>query len=403
MIRLLLITTLYPNAVQQRHGIFVETRLRQLLATGEVEAEVIAPVPWFPFSGSHFGEYGRYRQVPAREQRHGVTVHHPRYLVIPKVGMLLTPFFLALSLWLTVARLRRQGLRYDLVDGHYYYPDGVAIALLARVLGRPFTVTARGTDINLIPKHRLPRRMILWASRRAAASIAVCRALKDEMVALGAEADKIHVLRNGVDLTLFHPLPREACRQRHGLRRTTLLSVGHLIERKGHDHVIDALAELPDAELMIAGDGEEQPALEAQVQRRRLGDRVHFLGALSQDQLASVYSAADILVLASSREGWANVLLESMACGTPVVATSIWGTPEVVKDPRAGVLVEERSGSAIAAGVKRLLAEYPRHEDTRAYAENFSWDATVSGLMSLLRELAGECPPAPGAAECGRA
>ncbi len=119
--RLLVITTLYPNAVQQRHGIFVETRLRQLMAEGDVAAEVIAPVPWFPFSGSRFGEYGRYRQVPALEQRHGVTVHHPRYLVIPKVGMLLTPFFLALSVWLTVAGLRRRGLQYDLVDGHYYY------------------------------------------------------------------------------------------------------------------------------------------------------------------------------------------------------------------------------------------------------------------------------------------
>ncbi len=386
MMRLLVVTTLYPNEVQPRHGIFVETRLRQLLAGGGMQALVIAPVPWFPFSGERFGEYGRYARVPAREMRQGITVYHPRYLVVPRIGMLLTPVFLALSIWSTVRRLRREGLRYDVVDGHYYYPDGVAIGLLSRFLHRPFVVTARGTDINLIPRYALPRKMILWAARRAAASITVCRALKDEMVALGACEDKIHVLRNGVDLELFHPLPRRECRRELDLMRITLVSVGHLIERKGHHHVIDAVALLPEVELLIVGDGEEQHSLQARVERLGLGERVRFLGALDQRELPRVYSAADVMVLASSREGWANVLLESMACGTPVVATSIWGTPEVVSEPCAGVLVERRDGESIAAGVRRLLAHYPDRDATRAYAERFSWDATVAGLRRVLQE-----------------
>jgi teichuronic acid biosynthesis glycosyltransferase TuaC len=381
---LLVITTLYPNPVQQRHGIFVETRLRHLISDGSVTATVIAPVPWFPFNSSAFPEYSNYRKIPRTETRNAVEVHHPRYLVIPRIGMLLTPFFMALSLFFSVRKLRKNGGRFDVVDAHYYYPDGVAVALISRYLGKPFLVTARGTDINLIPQYAMPRRLILWAAKKAAASITVCQALKDAMVELGAAPEKIHVMRNGVDLQLFRPLNRDRCRKKYALSRTTLLSVGHLIERKGHNLVIDALRYLPDIDLLIAGDGEEEANLRAQVARLNLGDRVTFLGAVGQQELAEVYSAVDAMVLASSREGWANVLLESMACGTPVVATSIWGTPEVVTDPVAGVLVEQRSGQSLADGVSQLLANYPLREATRAYAETFSWDDTITGIKQLL-------------------
>jgi teichuronic acid biosynthesis glycosyltransferase TuaC len=382
--RLLVITTLYPNPVFARHGIFVETRLRQLLASGDINATVVAPVPWFPFRKRAFADYSKYAEVPREDVRDGVKVYYPRYLVIPRVGMLLTPFFMALSLFWTVKRLRRKGLEYDLVDAHYYYPDGVAVSLIAGFLEKPFLVTARGTDINLIPEYRIPRRMIMWAARRAAASITVCRALKERMVELGAEPEKIHVLRNGVDLEFFRPRDRELCRRKVGATRATLVSVGHLIERKGHNFVIEALRYLPETDLLIAGDGEQEANLRAQAEKLGFENRVKFLGALSQAELVEIYNAADILVLASSREGWANVLLEAMACGTPVVATNIWGTPEVVAKPAAGVLVDERSGEAIARGVEKLFANYPSRSETRFYAEGFSWEDTVAGLREIL-------------------
>ena len=384
---LLVISTLYPNPVQARHGIFVETRLRHLLADGSVTATVIAPVPWFPFRSSVFADYSKYRDIPRTEVRNGIEVHHPRYLVIPRIGMLLTPFFMAISIWLSARALKSAGKVFDVVDAHYYYPDGVAVALVSRYLGKPFLVTARGTDINLIPEYNLPRRLILWAAKKAAASITVCRALKDRMVELGAESDKIHVLRNGVDLDLFRLLDNEECRKKYGLKGVTLLSVGHLTERKGHNLVIDALLELPDAHLLLAGDGEEEANLRQQVLRLELVDRVTFLGPVSQQDLAEIYNAADVLVLASSREGWANVLLESMACGTPVVATNIWGTPEVVATPAAGVLVQERTGPALAKGVVKLLENYPSEHETRAYAERFSWSETVDAIKCILADL----------------
>lgn len=383
MKKILVITTLYPNSVQNRHGIFVETRLKHLLATGKVSATVIAPVPWFPIRSDRFPGYSIFASVPGTEQRDEITVYHPRYLVIPKIGMLLTPLFMAISLFCCLRNLRKKGLEYDLVDGHYYYPDGVAIALLSNWLEKPFLVTARGTDINLIPQKKLARKLILWTAEKAAASITVCRALKDEMVRIGVKEDKIHVLRNGVNLELFKPLDRLQCRERYNLHNKTLVSVGHLIDRKGHDLAIRSMTLLPDCELLIVGDGERERELRNLVETLGLEKRVRFLGALTQTQLAEVYSAADILVLASSREGWANVLLESMACGTPVVASSIWGTPEVVASPEAGVLFETRTPEAIAASVRDLFSHYPDREQTRKYAESFSWNDTVNGILEL--------------------
>ena len=387
MHEILVITTLYPNSAQERHGIFVETRLRHLLATGEISATVVAPVPWVPFRSALFSGYEGYREIPSQTVRNGITVYHPRYVVIPKVGMLLTPFLMALSLWMCIRKLRQKGLSYDLVDGHYYYPDGVAIALLAKWLRKPYTVTARGTDINLIPEYKLPRKLILWAADKAAASITVCKALKDEMISIGANPAKIHVLRNGVDLELFRPLDRAACKNDYQISAPTLLSVGHLIDRKGHDLVIKAMSSLPECHLLIAGDGELEATLKQLVKELGLEQRVRFLGAVNQQQLARIYNAVDIMVLASSREGWANVLLESMACGTPVAASSIWGTPEVVATPESGFLFEQRTPEAIASTVTKLLNNYPDRKQTRAYAERFSWNDTIGGIQKLFREL----------------
>ena len=390
MIRLLVISTLYPNAVQGRHGIFVETRLRRLIETGHVSATVIAPVPWFPLSDKRFPNYVRSSRIPAKEERHGVTVYHPRYLVIPKVGMLLTPLFLGVSILFQLLRLGSVRREAHAIDAHYFYPDGVAVAAVAWLCSKPFVITARGTDINLIPQLRLPRKMILWAARRAARSVTVCEALKTEMEAIGADASKIDVRRNGVDLELFRPLNRDDSRRELGVSGTTLLSVGHLIERKGHHLVIDAMTELPESTLLIAGDGEWEGRLREQVRALGLEHRVHFLGALTQPQLVTAYNAADIMVLASSREGWANVLLESMACGTPVVATNIWGTPEVVCEAAAGRLVPNRSGQAIAREVTALLQNPPDRCATRQYAEQYSWDSTTQGLVNMFQSLVPE-------------
>lgn len=391
-LKILTFTTLYPNSVKPHHGVFVETRLRHLVASGAVQSLVVAPVPWFPSAHAVFGRYGGNARVARREQRHGLTVLHPRYPVIPKIGMILAPFLLAVAMLPVVRRILAEGYDFDLIDAHYFYPDGVAAVMLARHFGKSVVVTARGTDINLIPQYRWPRQLILWAASRATGIIAVSRALKQALVQMAVTEEKITVLRNGVDLQLFQPMDRAAARRRLGLSRTTLLSVGNLIRSKGHDVAIEALVDLPDVELLIVGEGEDGPALGSLAQALGVGDRVRFIGRVRQQDLKAYYAAADALVLPSVREGWTNVLLESMACGTPVIANRVGGTPEIVQRPEAGLLVEERTPQAFARAVQQLMANYPDRRATRAYAEQFDWDETTQGQMTLFQRLCRHNP-----------
>jgi teichuronic acid biosynthesis glycosyltransferase TuaC len=389
MIRVLVFSTLYPNAIQPRHGIFVETRLRQLLKTQQIEARVLAPIPWFPFTHPRFGRYAEYAKAPRREQRHDVQIEHPRYGVIPKWGMTWTPTLLFRAAARAIRRMQRKGYDFDVIDAHYFYPDGVAAIKLGELFNKPVFITARGTDINVIPNYPGPRRMIIEAANKATANITVSESLKQVMVGqLGIAPEKVMVFRNGVDLELFRPVEREMARERLGMKRKTILSVGNLVELKGHDLVIRALLQLPDVDLMIIGEGELRASLVNLVHQLGLEQRVQLVGNVAQERLREYYGAADALVLASSREGWPNVLLECMACGTPVVATRVGGTPEIIQAPEAGVLIDARNPEAIAQGLTALWQRQLDPEATRQYARKYSWDETSAGLLRLFARVA---------------
>lgn len=382
--RLLTFTSLYPNAAQPGHGPFVEVRLRKLMESGEVDSRVVAPVPWFPSVHTRFGRYGEFAQVPRSEQRYGIKVLHPRYLTLPGLGVHIAPWSMAMAGRAALLRTQKSGYDFEAIDAHYFYPDGVAAAMLGRWFQRPVVITARGTDINLLPQYTGPRRMILEAARKVAAIITVSQALKDELVRLGVASEKVEVLRNGVDSHLFRPVPQDDARSILGLATgenagPILASVGSLVTLKGHHLVIEALAALPGVRLVIAGRGPEQGRLEALALKVGVADRVTFLGQIAQVDLPVVYSAANLLILASCREGWPNVLLESMACGTPAIATQVGGSAEVITAPEAGRLLERQDSRAIVDAVKVMLSDPPLREATRRYAEAFGWDSTTAG------------------------
>jgi len=401
-IRTVLFSTLYPSSVRPSHGIFVETRLRHLIASGEVEARVVAPVPWFPSRQSCFGEWSKHAATPAREERNGIHVWHPRYLLPPRIGMNIAPLMLALGAYRTISNFIHNDFDFELIDAHYYYPDGVAAAILARWFNKPLVITARGTDLNLIPQYAIPRRLIRWATTQASASIGVCKALADQLIELGANPTKTHVLRNGVDLDRFKPVAPAEARAHLGLPDGPLfLSVGHLIERKGHHLAIETLTAFPTARLAIVGEGPERKRLIEQAIYCAVADRVILAGSRPQDELKYWYSASDLLLLCSSREGWANVLLESMACGTPVVATPVWGTPEVVQTPEAGRITYNRSSAAFIKSIHALLNEYPNREAVRAYAEQFDWKPTTQGQIELFRAAFGRTLDMPSRSNVG--
>ncbi|HET8555183.1 MAG TPA: glycosyltransferase family 4 protein [Rhodanobacteraceae bacterium] len=382
-IRLLVFASLYPNAMQPRHGVFVEERLRHLVETGRVEATVVAPVPWFPFRHRYFGAYAALANVPERERRYGIDIIHPRYPTIPKFGTGLAPSLMVRALLPVLRKLCAGAPGFDLIDAHYFYPDGVAAARLGAMLGKPVVITARGSDVTFIPRHRGPRRKIQWAAEHAAAVVTVSRALKGRLVDLDVDSGKVTVLRNGVDLEQFGPRDRLKIRASLGLTGPVWLTAGHLIEIKGVHIAIEALAEFPDVTLLIVGSGPEERRLRALVQRLGLDSRVRFVGAVPHAQLCDYYNAADALIHASSREGMPNVVLESLACGTPVVAAPFEGVAELLEAPDAGEIASERSKEAIVAAWMWLRRRAPTRIATRHVAEQLGWDPVVQAQIEL--------------------
>jgi len=388
MLRVLTFTSLYPNSEMPQLGVFVENRLRQLLHDTEIESRVFSPVPWVPFGRYIDEKYYKYSQIRKKDKRYGINITNSRYFHLPKIGMNIQAISMAICSYSAIKRIIDEGYDFDVIDAHYFYPDGVAAVLLAKMLGKPVVVTARGSDINVYRQYPVPRTLIKWASKRASAIITVCQALKNVLCEMSVSKDKVTVLRNGVDLDLFRPHEnRFEIRKNLNLNGKILLMVGRLVKLKGHDLVIQALTLLKDTSLLIVGEGEEKESLEEKINKLGLENRVRLLGAVPHRDLPDYYSAADALILASSSEGWANVILESLSCGTPVVATNVGGTSEIVVSPESGILVNERTPDAIAQAVKELFDNYPDREKTRKYAEKFSWLETSLGQEKLFLKI----------------
>ncbi len=385
--KVLTFSTLYPNSAQPAHGVFVEQRLLRLVASGRIEARVVAPVPWFPSSHPRFGRYATFARAPRSEIRNRISVLHPRYPLPPAIGMSAAPLLMAWAARNLLHGLRAGGFRFDVIDAHYLYPDGVAAALLGRWLGVPVVQTARGSDVNVLSRYAFPRRWIRWALRRSAATITVSTALAN---GIRREIDPglaPRVIPNGVDLEVFKPLDREQARRSLGLRGKTLLLVGKLTAPKGQQIAIESLKELPDCELLLVGEGPDEGALRRLAETAGVAARVRFLGTIDHAQLPAWYCAADVTVLPSEREGMPNSVLESLACGTPVIATRVGGVPEVMTDPVAGELLGERTPRALVDAVRRLLSAAIDRPRVRDYARRFDWSVSTAALLEVFSQV----------------
>jgi teichuronic acid biosynthesis glycosyltransferase TuaC len=319
--------------------------------------------------------------------RHALDIDHPRCPVLPKIGMSIAPLALSAAILPMLRRQIRAGRDFDLIDAHYFYPDGVAAVILGCVLDRPVVVTARGSDLNVIAKHAIPRSWIRWAAQQAAGLVSVSNGLRRRLVELGIAAERVRVLRNGVDLTLFRPQERAAARQSLAFTKPTLLAVGNLVALKRHKLMIEALPELPGVDLVIVGDGPERGAIEKLACELKVADRIRLLGRVPQGQLPEIYNAADLLLLVSTSEGWPNVLLESMACGTPVIVSNIDGIADIVAAREAGCILADDTPRGLAKAIRDLLAAPPSREATRRYAEQFDWRSTTEGQIALFRDI----------------
>lgn len=387
--RIVVFSSLYPSAAQPNAGLFIRERMRRVAQHTPVV--VVSPRPWFPGQGLIRRLHPHYRPMPGRmEQQEGLCVHFPRFLALPGVLRGLDGWFMALGSYLLLRRLKREG--YNLIDAHFAYPDGYAACLLGRWLGLPVCVTLRGTEV---PHSRKPhlRSKLQAVFRRAQRVIAVSDSLLKLAVSLGLPADKGVVIGNGVDSTRFQPVDRDAARARYGLpeEAQVLITVGALVERKGFHRVIDCLPVLVDRHpqlhyLIVGGaspEGNIEPELRAQIARLGLQDRVRFLGPLPPQELKWPLSAADVFVLASSNEGWANVILEAMACGLPVVATDVGGNREVIAHDGLGRIVPFGDAEALTRALDEALSYPWDRARIRAYAEANDWSQRIAQLLAV--------------------
>ncbi|MBT1159328.1 glycosyltransferase [Aminobacter anthyllidis] len=394
-VRILAISTLLPNRTMPNFGVFVLERLKSLAQVATVA--VVAPVTYFPGAG-FLSRYRLRRGIPPADKIDGVAIAYPRFFSIPRYLKPLDPIFLALRLLPQVLRTAKQ---IDVIECHLAFPDGVAGVILGAVIGKPVSITLRGHEMNVLSEYPVRRRQIMWALGRARWVFAVAEALRQKALELGVASQKIEVIPNGVNHERFCPMDREDARLQlarlHGGERLSgnvLLSVGHLVERKGHHILVDALKLLHEhygirATLVIVGaaseEGDYSKELQATMQRSGRSSDVVLAGDIPQSVLGLFYNAADVTCLASSKEGRPNVLIESLACGTPVVATDVWGIPEIVTDTRVGTLVGRTAEEFAQALADALFHGYDR-DFISEFSNLFSWQQSVDRILARYSE-----------------
>lgn len=368
--------------------------MEALAARGDWDVTVVNPIGLPPV---HMARYASLEAIPAVETQGPITVHHPRFTLIPGVSGAINPWLIARAVLPLVRKLHAQK-PFDMVDAQFFYPDGPAAARIARALKLPLAIKARGSDIHFWGERAAARKQMVDASRQADALLAVSRALTHDMMALGMPEERMMVHYTGLDRERFQPLERRAARQLISalpqlhvwVEGRLLLCVGALLAIKGQALAIRAMTMLPgDVRLAIAGTGADEAELKALVTSLGLEARVQFLGAVDHDLLPHLLCAADVMVLPSEREGLANAWIEALACGTPIVIPDVGGAREVVQDDSAGRIVE-RTPEAIAAGVADLLADPPSQQAVAANAQRFSWDANAAALANAYGKTAAK-------------
>lgn len=383
MLRVLTLSSLFPDATRPNFGVFVERQTLGLAALPDTDVRVVAPVGLPPFPLSRHASYRALTALPAVEAWKGLPVHRPRFLNLPATQGRFHVGLLTRALVPLLREIRRD-FAFDVIDASFFFPDGPAAVALGRRFGVPVSIKARGADIHHWGRAPATAAAVRAAGRGADGLLAVSEAMRRDMIALGMPAGRIAVHHTGLDQSHFAPLPGPRA---DGPPR--IISVGALIPRKGHDIVIEAVARLPGATLRIAGDGPERGALQAQVERLGVSDRVTLLGPVPHDALPPLLAGADVMALASSSEGLANAWVEALASGTPIVIPDAGGAREVVDRPEAGHIVE-RTAEAFAAAIAELVAAPPPRDAVRASAARFTWERNAETLRAHLARLAGE-------------
>ena len=397
--KILTFTSLFPNSLQPNYAGFVLQRVSHLAKRRGNHVEVVAPLPYVPGFLKRTAK-GRMASIPSVETIAGLQVHHPRYPLLPKISMPLHALLMYSGCQGLVRALHREH-QFDCIDAHYVFPDGVAAVLIGRALQIPVSLTARGSDIHTFSRFFTVRPQMRWALRHADAVAAVSSTLARIMLQLEPSLPPAIEIGNGVDTTRFFPEDRLLARKIIGVDQAAklIVSVAALKHVKGCDLLVRAAALLkvstPGCKLLFVGDGPELVALRRLAAELSCADVCTFAGPVNHEDLRHYYSAADVSCLPSRNEGCPNVVLESLACGTPVVATRVGAVPEMLADTETGLVVDPTPES-IHQGLRFAMGRQWDRAAVASKANLRSWEQVAEQaehflLRSIRKTPANSC------------
>lgn len=393
MLSVLLFSNLFPNPEQPLRGNFVENLLLEMRKMADIH--VISPLPWFPANVfpqklKHINsDWCAYSKIPGFFDWKGFEVYYPRYPFIPVISRIFHPVLMALAVFGLVRELVREK-KIDIINSHWIYPDAIAAAWIGKRLKIPVVATAHGSDINIYGNYKWRRPQIRWALNNSENVVTVSKALSSNVVKnLDFNSDKVSVIPNGVDVRKFYPLSREDARSKLGLKRNGkyVLFVGRLHEVKGLSYLFQALGILKKRnalsfETILLGDGPLLSDLMKQVDSLGIKDRVVFKGAKPNSELPLWMNACNVLCLPSIWEGQPCVILESLACGTPVAASRVGGIPELI-DESNGMLSEPENPSSIAEALEECIRKSWNSTLIAEKMKGFSWESSAHAYIAL--------------------
>jgi teichuronic acid biosynthesis glycosyltransferase TuaC len=384
------LTTLYPNAVNPRFGTFVARSMEALAKRGDWRVTLVNPIGLPPLA---LGRYRPLADLPATSTEGGITIHRPHFTLIPRIGARRNAAAIARAALPLVQAIHAE-TPIDLIDAQFFFPDGPAAAIIAKAMGLPLSIKARGSDISFWGEQGFARQQMVDAAKAATGLLAVSHDLAGQMAVMGMDAAKITVHYTGLDRDRFRPLKHTQLRSQLSRElgfalpdnAPLIACIGALIERKGQGIAITALNDIPGARLVLVGKGDDEARLRALAVSEGVETRVFFAGSVDHDLMPLILSAADVMVLPTVAEGLANAWVEALACGTPVVTSDVGGAREIITCDTAGRLVD-RNPQAVAAGINAVLNAPPPRDAVAALTEHFNWEANAAALAAHYERL----------------